>query len=62
MNKQINNLPEVTDFLSGKSRNVVTLLLSTDKSTEGNGEVGVSECERSCIARTGITKLPVGVG
>lgn len=49
------NLPEVTDFLRGKSRNVVTLLLSKFKSTEGKGGggAGVSEWERSCMERGG---------
>lgn len=51
-------LPEVTDLRKGKSRNVVTLLLSTERSTDGSGGVGVSEFERSCMARTG-TILPV---
>ena len=44
------NVPEVTVFLSGKLLNDVTELLSADKWT-GSGSVGVSECERSCIAR-----------
>lgn len=41
---------------NGKSRNVVTLLLSRERSTEGRGGggAGVSECDRSCIAREGI--------
>lgn len=50
------NLPEVTDLRSGRSRKVVTLLLSSERSTEGSGGggAGVSEWERSCIARVGI--------
>lgn len=43
-NMVLHNLPEVTDFLKGKSRNVVTLLLSKFRSTEGRGGgAGVSE-------------------
>lgn len=50
------NLPEVTDLRSGRSRKVVTLLLSSERSTEGSGGggAGVSEWERSCIPRVGI--------
>lgn len=50
------SLPEVTDLRSGRSRKVVTLLLSSERSTEGSGGggAGVSEWERSCIARVGI--------
>lgn len=45
-------LPEVNVFLNGKLLNDVTLLLSADNATDGNKHgVGVSECDRSCIAR-----------
>lgn len=50
--------PEVTDLRIDKSRNGLTLLLSAERSTDGSGGVGVSELERSCMARTG-TILPV---
>ena len=52
--------PEVTDLRNGKSRNVVTLLLSRERSTEGRGGggAGVSEGYRSCIAREGIMLPP----
>lgn len=43
---------------NGKLLNDVTLLLSADKSTDGNG-VGVSECERSCTAREKFDELIV---
>lgn len=43
------SLPEVRVFLRGKLLSDVTLLLSAESATEGNG-VGVSECERSCMA------------
>lgn len=44
------DLPEVRVFLKGRLLSDVTLLLSADSATEGSG-VGVSEWERSCIAR-----------
>lgn len=43
-------LPEVRVFLKGRLLREVTLLLSAERATEGNG-VGVSECDLSCIAR-----------
>lgn len=50
-------LPEVKVLRRGKLLNDVTLLLSADKATDGNG-VGVSECERSCITRPPVPQLP----
>lgn len=47
---QIIYLPEIIFLRNGKLLRDVTLLLSTDRSTDGNG-VGVSECDRSCTGR-----------
>lgn len=49
-------LPEAIFLRNGKLLSDVTLLLSTDRSTDGNG-VGVSECERSCTARPPLPPL-----
>lgn len=46
LNKIKNALPDVIFFRRGRLLSDVTLLLSTDKSTDGNG-VGVSECDLS---------------
>lgn len=50
-------LPDVTVLRSGRLLNDVTLLLSADSATDGSG-VGVSECDRSCIARPPAPELP----
>lgn len=43
------NSPDVSVFRRGKLLNEVTLLLSAERATDGSG-LGVSECDRSCIA------------
>lgn len=54
------NIPDVTVFLNGILLKEVTELLSADKWT-GSGNVGVSECERSCIARPPCPTLDIPV-
>lgn len=46
-------LPVIGCLRSGKLLKDVTLLLSIDRSTDGNGAVVPSECDLSCTARAG---------